>query len=149
MNLTDKLTILLITADPSDFTRLRLGQEIREIRQRLQLAKARDKFKLEERTSVRPSDLTQAIFDTEPQIIHFSGHGTSAGELCFENESGEVQGVSYDALASLFELVSPQVRCVILNACYSEIQAKAIAEHIDYVIGIDLLQNSKRDILKG
>lgn len=29
------------------------------------------------------------------------------------------------------------VECVILNACYSEIQAGAIAQHIEYVIGMD------------
>ena len=29
------------------------------------------------------------------------------------------------------------VKCVLLNACYSEIQATAIAEHINFVIGMD------------
>lgn len=132
----DKTTILFLAADPSDASRLRLGQEIRDIRERLQLAKMRDQFSLVERLSVRPGDVTQAIFDTEPQILHFSGHGTSEGELCLENEVGQVQPVHPEALASLFELIAHQVRCVILNTCYSETQAKAIAEHVDYVVGI-------------
>ena len=29
------------------------------------------------------------------------------------------------------------MRCILLNACYSEIQAIAISEHIDYVIGMN------------
>lgn len=29
-----------------------------------------------------------------------------------------------------------QIQCVLLNACYSEVQAEVIAEHIDYVIGM-------------
>ena len=29
-----------------------------------------------------------------------------------------------------------EVSCVVLNACYSEIQASAIVKHIDYVIGM-------------
>jgi hypothetical protein len=33
-------------------------------------------------------------------------------------------------------LVGDQVDCVILNACYSETQAKAIAQYVPYVIGI-------------
>ena len=28
------------------------------------------------------------------------------------------------------------MECVVLNACYSEIQADAIAKHIDYVVGM-------------
>ena len=40
-------------------------------------------------------------------------------------------------MAALFEQFSSQVDCVILNACYSEIQAKAIAKHIKYVIGMN------------
>ena len=136
MEKNGELAILLLMADPSDSTRLQLGQELREIREKLQLAKTREKFRLEMRTSIRPGDLTQAIFDTEPQIVHFSGHGTQAGELCLENQEGRNQTVSPEALASLFELVSHQVDCVLLNACYSEIQAKAISKHIDYVIGM-------------
>jgi hypothetical protein len=41
-----------------------------------------------------------------------------------------------EALAGLFELCAGQIECVILNACYSEIQAEAIAKHILYVIGM-------------
>ncbi len=118
-------------------SRLRLGQELRDIREKLQLSKQRDNFLLDSRESVRPSDVTQAIFDFNPQVIHFSGHGTQDGYICFENIDGKVQPVSPTALAALFSLVSNQIKCVVLNACYSEIQAKAIAEHVPFVIGMN------------
>ncbi len=51
-------------------------------------------------------------------------------------KSEQIKFVSAKGLASLFELFQNQVECVVLNACYSEIQAKAIAYHIDYVIGM-------------
>lgn len=126
-----------MTADPSNGSRLRLGQELRDIREKLQLSKQRSEFLLESCESVRPGDITQAIFDFEPNIVHFSGHGTSKGELCFEDVLGKVQPISPTALASLFELVAEQVNCVILNACYSEVQAKAIAEYIPFVVGMN------------
>ncbi|GAB1537858.1 hypothetical protein NUACC21_05130 [Scytonema sp. NUACC21] len=132
----DKVKILFLAADPSDSARLRLGQELRDIREKLQLSKQRDSFFLESRESVRTGDVTQAIFDTEPHIVHFSGHGMSTGELCFENALGQTQPVQPVALANLFKLVSKQVHCVVLNACYSQAQASAIAEHIPYVIGM-------------
>jgi len=133
----NKIKILFLAADPSDSARLRLGQELRDIRERLQLSKLRDRFLLESRESVRPRDITQAIFDVEPQIVHFSGHGLSTGELCFEDILGKTQSVQPEALANLFELVAEQVSCVILNACYSESQAKAIAEHVPFVVGMN------------
>lgn len=132
-----KVKILFLAADPSDAARLRLGQELRDIREKLQLAKKRDSFVLESRESVRPGDITQAIHDVTPQIIHFSGHGTSTGELCFENVLGKAHPVKPDTLADLFELVADEVSCVVLNACYSEAQAKAIAKHIPFVIGMN------------
>lgn len=136
MGSTSQITILFVASDPSDTSRLRLGEEFREIKEKLQLAKLRDQFLLEARTSVRPKDIAQAIFDTAPTIVHFAGHGTKGGKLCFENDSTEVQTINPDAIASLFELVAQQVRCVILNACYSGIQADSIAQYIDYVIGM-------------
>lgn len=132
----DKIKILFLATDPSDIARLRLGQEVRDIRERLQLSKHRDKFVLETRESVRPGDITQAILDVNPKIVHFSGHGISSGELCFENILGKSQPVTLDALKNLFELFSEQVACVILNACYSKRQAEVISEHISVVVGM-------------
>ena len=129
--------ILFLAADPSDASRLRLGQELRDIKERLRIAKAPEKYQLEQRESVRVGDITQAIFDFEPNIIHFSGHGTSQGELCFENEVGKFQPVKPDALAAMFELLVKHVNCVVLNACYSEIQAKAITQYIPFVVGMN------------
>jgi hypothetical protein len=134
--MTDKTPILFLSADPTDVSRLRLGQELREIQEKLQLAKMRDKFSLVQRLSARPVDISQAILDEKPRIVHFSGHGASNGGLCFENEVGESKLVQPDALAALFELVSNEVDCVLLNACYSEAQANAIAKHISWVIGM-------------
>lgn len=133
----DKIKVLFLAADPCDSARLRLGQELRDIRDNLNRSKHRDIFLLESRESVRPGDITQAIFDVEPQIIHFAGHGMKTGELCFEDIQGKTQPVQPEALANLFELVSAQVSCVVLNACYSEIQARAIAKHIPFVIGMN------------
>lgn len=88
------------------------------------------------RTSARPADITQFLLDTNPDIVHFSGHGTAGGHLCFEDESGKVTTVSPDALAAAFRLFSDRVRCVVLNACFSELQARAVSQHIPHVVGM-------------
>ena len=130
-------TVLFLAADPTDVSRLRLSQELREIQEKLLLAKLREQFTLEQRMSVRPSDIIQALLDIQPNIVHFSGHGTVDGMLRFENEVGETHLIPPDALTALFEQFSEQITCVLLNACYSEIQANAIAQHVNYVIGMN------------
>ena len=131
-----RIHILFLAADPTDASRLRLGEELREIQEKLQLARSRERFELHQRMSVRPADISQALLDTQPQIVHFSGHGTASGELCFENASGEIHPIAPGALAALFEQFADQVDCVVLNACFSEIQARAISQHIRYVISM-------------
>lgn len=131
------VSILFLAADPTNASRLRLGEEFREINKQLRLAQLRDQFTMElPQLSIRPQDITQALLETHPQIVHFSGHGTSSGELCFENEAGESFYVPPEALTSLFKQFQKQIQCVILNACYSQIQANAIAAYIKYVIGM-------------
>ena len=56
--------------------------------------------------------------------------------LAFEDDSGQTLLISGDSLSRLFELCRYHVKCVVMNACYSEAQADAIAQHIDYVVGM-------------
>jgi hypothetical protein len=133
----EKITILFLAADPSNETRLRLGEELREIQEKLQLSRQRERFTVQSRFSVRPQDISQAMLDEQPTIVHFSGHGTEYGELCFEDNNGLTKAVSAQALSALFAQFSGQVQGVILNACYAETQAKAIAQHINYVVGMN------------
>lgn len=128
-------TILFLAADPTDLSRLRLGLEYREIQEKLQLGEYRKRFNLVTRMSVRPQDVSQALLDLKPKIVHFSGHGTLDGAICLENAIGQTHPVTPDALASLFERFSNLVECVILNACFSDKQAEAISNYIEYVVG--------------
>lgn len=131
------IKILFLAAEPTNAARLRLGEEIREIQEKLQLAQLREGFSLEQRHAVRPVDISQALLDVVPHIVHFSGHGTAEGALCFEDAVGELQPVPPEALAMLFEQFKESVHCVVLNACFSKNQAESIAQHIKYVIGMD------------
>lgn len=131
------VSILFLAADPTDESHLRLGEEFRNIQEKLKLARLRDSFRLElPQLSARTEDVSQTLLDTQPEIVHFSGHGTSEGALCFETQSGRAHPVPPEALAALFEQFSNRVKCVVLNACYSQAQAQAIARHIEYVVGM-------------
>ena len=134
---SEEIKILFLAAVPKDTFRLRLDEELREIKENLQLSQLRDKFKLSQYFAVRSTDISRALLDTSPNIVHFSGHGIHDGALYLENQLGELHPVSPDALESLFKQFNNQVECVVLNACYSEIQATAISKHISYVVGMN------------
>lgn len=132
-----KKKILILTANPKDTDELRLGEEAREIAEGLELAQQRDNFEIITRWATRPADLQRALMKFKPAIVHFSGHGIGEQGLALEDNSGNLKLVSTEALSELFELFSSSVECVVLNACYSEVQAEAICQHIDYVVGMN------------
>ena len=129
-------TILILAANPTGSVS-RLGEELREIEAGLRRSQHRDRFVLKYQTAARPRDVQRAMLDEQPQIVHFYGQGQGERGLVLEDESGEPQLVGVEALAELFKLFADQVECVVLNACYSEVQARAIAQHIDSVIGMN------------
>lgn len=126
----------MLSANPKDSTPLRLDEEVREIEAGLQRAQNREQFELHQKWALRPRDIHRAMLDVDPQIVHFSGHGVGEEGLVFEDDIRQAKLIDGEALAGLFKLF-PKVECVLLNACYSEIQAKAIAKHIPYVIGMN------------
>lgn len=132
--------ILILSANPKGTSALDLDIEMREIREALRRAENRDRFSLEFRVAARPRDLRLALLEVKPNIVHFSGHGTGKKGIVLENETGEEQVVNTETLTELFGIVNEadeSIECVILNACYSEVQAKEIVKHIDYVIGMN------------
>lgn len=135
--------ILILAANPKETTRLRLDEEVREIYAVLKQAREQGEIALEQRWAARFNDLQEVLLEFRPTIIHFTGHGAGNEGLAFENETGHVQLVKAQPLSSLLKLFSSHVRCVILNAAYSQIQAQAVANNIDYVIGLPIAIGDK------
>jgi hypothetical protein len=129
--------ILILTANPKNTDQLRLTEEVRNIEAGLKQAKKREQFEIISKWAVRPEDLYRALLDYEPQIVHFSGHGAGNQGLVLEDDSGKLQLVSTESLARLFKLFKNKIECVFLNACYSEMQAEAIYQHINCVVGMN------------
>jgi WD40 repeat protein len=131
-------TILILAANPKNTAPLRLDQEIREIDEGLRRANKRELYKLEQKWAVRSRDFYRAILDYQPQIVHFCGHGAGEDGIVLEDDTGKMVLVQTNVLASMFKLFAKKgVECVILNACYSEVQADAISQYVNYVVGMN------------
>ncbi|WP_410586468.1 CHAT domain-containing protein [Amycolatopsis sp. lyj-23] len=128
--------ILYLAANPTDTERISWAAEVRDVREALRMGVHRDRFVLHERGALRARDLTQALLDFTPRIVHLSGHGTDDGRFLAESVSGQGRVLLVPGLAALFKEVSDSVECVIVNACHSARLAEALSEHISYVIGM-------------
>ena len=128
--------ILILAANPHDTAPLRIGHELRAIDENLQRGDYRDQFKLLHHNAVHVQDLQPLLLRHRPQIVHFSGHSTSESKIQLEGNNGYAQAVPKEALSKLFKILKGNIRLVVLNSCYSEAQASAIADHIDCVVGM-------------
>jgi formylglycine-generating enzyme required for sulfatase activity len=129
------MKILILASNPRKD--LNLDREIRDLREVIEKSRNRQEFQVEDALAVRVGDLHELLFKHRPQIVHFCGHGSGQQGLVFEGNDGGEQWVRTEALSDLFRLFSSHVRCVLLNACYSESQSDAIVNHINYVVGMN------------
>lgn len=128
--------VLFLAANPSSTSRLRLDREIRAVDESLRRSRYRDQFRLFQQQAARIIDLRRALLDVKPHILHFSGHGAGKEGLLFDDDQTGYVMVDSSMLANLVKL-SPHIKCVVLNACHSYVQAMAIAQHIPYAIGME------------
>lgn len=134
------VAILFLAANPKGTAPLRLRTEYSRIEARMGESRRRSMYRLEPQFGVKAEDLQRVIGDADPRIVHFSGHGMPDGRLVFEHEDGRSAPLSVQAIADVFRRLSRsprKVRCVVLSACYSDALARAIAQYIPVVIGIN------------
>lgn len=136
------MKILILEANPHQD--LSLDKEIRSLRSVIDDAGDRTKFRIKDGAAVRKDQIQKLMLDFEaedpkddPIIVHFCGHGTGEKGLVFEERQGKSDLVGTKTLTDFFALFEKRVVCVVMNACYSEVQAEAINEYIKYVIGMN------------
>jgi hypothetical protein len=131
VNATPKVRILFLAANPESTSRLDLEEELRSVETELRSVEFRDEIVLTAAHAVRPDDLVRLLRKVQPSIVHFSGHGSPDG-IILRSETGHV-AVHADSLARLFR--ERGVKLVVLNACFSDEQAEALAGAVDAVVG--------------
>jgi hypothetical protein len=133
-----RIKILFFASNPDHSAPLMLDEEIRSITAQIRMSEYRDIMDLVSCWATRPDDLLQELNIHKPTIVHFSGHGSRVGEIMLTDNNRQHKAVNAAALKALFKTVKDNIRLVILNACYSEVQAAAISEIVDCVIGMNM-----------
>jgi len=76
-------------------------------------------------------DMSRALAEKNPLIIHFSGHGRDDGSLVVENDRGELAFYTPDSFSLLVQTIAERgnLRLVLLNCCHSATTAKMMIEN--------------------
>lgn len=136
-----KVKILYFAADPlsaprkGSSPRLMLDEEVRRIREKVRAAEHREMLEFDVRLAARPDDLLQALNETRPRVVHFSGHGGTGGLVFAGADGRRPHTVPPAALARLFQVFRGDIGVVVLNACFSLSQAEAIAQAVGCAVG--------------
>jgi esterase/lipase superfamily enzyme len=127
--------ILILAANPIDTDRLRLDKEVKVIKERLEEGERGRSYAVEIALAPSATDLSKLLLKHQPKIVHFSGHGSPTGEIVLEGAGGKAEAVRGRALAGLFDTLRG-TELIVLNACYSDEQARTLAKVVPQVIGM-------------
>lgn len=150
-------TIVFLSANPSDTSKLNLDKELARISTKLSDSNNFSKFRLRPKKGVTPSEFREYLFLEKPDIVHFSGHGdkkspdvleafTRAGrDSLIKTTQPEESGIFLSdedkrgsqfvnstflkhAFKSLVNNHQVKLKAVMFNACHSSEQAKAVSQ---------------------
>lgn len=114
--------------------RLALEEEFRAIVHELRLTGDRDAVELRTGWTTSIDELMRQLNSYQPTVIHFSGHGGGRAGLVLDDD-GIAQRLSPGVLPRILETAAPATRIVVLDACFDDELAEALAEVVDCVVG--------------
>ena len=83
-----KIKILVLTANPLGTDHHQSDEEVGAIDQALRQAELRNEYDLRSHWAVRIEELQELLLRHQPEIVHFSGHGTEGSGIILENADG-------------------------------------------------------------
>lgn len=136
VRMTERPKILFFAANPAATATVKLDEEARLIEQKLHGATYGQLIDFVTKWANRPLDLLDHLNRYEPEIVHYSGHGSATEEIILVDDAGNAKPVTKKALVELFAAVRKKPKVVVLNACYTKSQALAITDEVGCTIGM-------------
>lgn len=131
-----KVKVLFLAGIPRDEDDFRARDEYSDIEQAVRAAPQGDLMKIIYEGNVRRDRLDGLLNEHNPHIVHFSGNGKGE-DIYFVNDNGNAAPVGIETLMALLRGYRQNIQVVILNACYTDTQAEAIAQIVGCAIVID------------
>ena len=84
--------------------------------------------------AARTQDILTSILGSDAEVFHFSGHG-EIDALVFETDQGLQKRVDGSVLADHLKIIGKSLKCLVLNACFSDRLAINLAPHVEVMVG--------------
>lgn len=123
------INVLFFASSPINTQLIRFDRESRQIRNSL----SKSHLNLHLRIDAHLEDLVPSITEIEPTIVHFSCHGSPNG-MYLTSENGTAKLINPLVLGNIIKRICPKVKIIVLNTCFSQSYADAIASAIDNVV---------------
>jgi hypothetical protein len=140
-----KSKILFISANPETLPPIDAVRELNTLREASQKGEYRDLCSLDSALEVKVGELAETLTKGRPRLLHVCCHGDEAGALQLRDSNvGTPAAVPLAELARILRYAAPGAECVVLSACYSEVQAREmLREGIPYVVGASRAINAE------
>lgn len=135
-NAPKRVSVLYLGTSPEDEARLKIDAEARDIREAIRKSDNPQCVEFSDRWAVRQTDLLQALNETNPDIVHFSGHGADDGSIILEDQFGNAALLDKERLSVVIGAAAKHVRLIVFNACHSDEEAEKVLHHVDATIGM-------------
>ena len=137
LDTSSPIMLLFTYSTRSDVPPLRLGTEVKQIKEALRAITDRDKIHIDTIPAVELKDFSNAFNRYKPNILHISSHGNQEC-IALENEKGDAIAVDDDTLMNIVKLAGKQLKIVVLNACVSSKMAASLTDVVDIAIGMNV-----------
>lgn len=130
------LRVLYLTA--SACGDLRVDEEVRRVKAAVRSAVHRDVVHIEHQPAATLEDLLDGLTRVVPHVVSFSGHASE--DLVVFDTGADVRGPGHRLAAEVFAraigAVDDPPRLVVLNACRSQAQLKALVRVVPLAVGM-------------
>jgi hypothetical protein len=126
--------IIALFSNPTNEPVLRSGYEVNMIEQEISQAVGYP-YTIVKEIATDSRSLQKVLHNETPDIVHIIGHGTETGEYITELANGIAKPLPLNTFNTIFRNLESNVSCVVLNYCYSAMQANQVSQHVDMAIG--------------
>jgi hypothetical protein len=117
---------------------IRPDAEAKRVLEAIRGSKYRDNVRLEIRPAAGLQTVLDGLNDHAPQVVHFSGHGHSAGILADNGAIGApaTQDIPFQLLSDALAAVDRPPRVAVFNSCYSAAGRQKVLKSVPVMIGM-------------
>ncbi|KKL62688.1 hypothetical protein LCGC14_2182720, partial [marine sediment metagenome] len=142
-----KLIILFFGIDFYEHEYIDVNKEYQKINDIIKKSNYKDYIELIPGFAIERENVQQKISENNPDIIHFSGHGSKG---IGPNFLGDTQNGNKDYETELLKILKKYkdtIKFIFFNTCYSNEIARRASDFISYTIGVNRLTNSEGAII--